>query len=357
MQRVKRVIQAGAGTGKTTLLIDSALSLLEEGKVLYLTFTNNNLKSMKQDIINRNGIFSSKITCRTWQEFLYNDLAKPYRKVATVPEIKGLDFKELNKIPIIKGVTSDHLSYYLNSNSELYSQRLAQFCIKVNEKTNQQVIRRISKIYKTILIDEIQDLNGYDLDIIKLLFELDCNIILVGDGKQATYSTNNSPKYKRYSGNKIFDFFEKEMKFKNIEKLELCYRCNQEICDFANSLFDDLNLVAYKKERNLNEEGIIFLKSKKEMENHINKYRPLILYYSKPSLKKLEGLPLEYLPEKLSFGNSKGLTRERVLIIPTAEMRKHALGREYSLKDATLAKYYVGITRAKFSVALYVGNE
>ena len=356
MQRVKRVVKAGAGTGKTKLLIDNALGLVDEGKVLYLTYTTNNLKSMKQDIVKREGLISSKIICRTWQEFLYNDLAKPYRKMIGIPEIKGLDFRQLGEIPRVKGVTSDSLSYYMNINNELYSQRLAQFCLKSNEATDYKVFHRIPKIYKTILIDEIQDLNGHDLDILKILYELDCNIIMVGDNRQATYSTNNSPKYSRYAGDKIFDFFKEEMGIENIENLELCYRCNQRICDFANGLFEDLNLISHHSEDIPEGDGIILLESIEDMTDHINTYKPAILYYSKPSLRKLEGLHINHLPEKMSFGDSKGLTRDRVLIIPTADMKKHALGKTYSLASLTLAKYYVGITRARFSVALYTGK-
>ena len=51
------------------------------------------------------------------------------------------------------------------------------------------------KAYQYICIDEIQDLAGYDLEIIKLLFESSSSVLLVGDPRQVTYLTNHSQKH------------------------------------------------------------------------------------------------------------------------------------------------------------------
>ncbi|MED4941233.1 UvrD-helicase domain-containing protein [Heyndrickxia coagulans] len=355
MQYVKRIIQAGAGTGKTKLLIDNALQLVNQGKVLYLTYTKNNLKSMKQDIILQEGIVPQKVVCKTWQEFLYNELAKPYRKMAEMPKIEGLDFRLEGKIPRRRGVTRDCFLYYFNSKNELYSERLAQFCCKVNELVDGKVFNRLQKIYTTILIDEIQDMNGYDLDILNCIYNLNCNVIIVGDNRQATYSTNHSRRHIQYKNDKIFNFFRQVMEVNEIEKLEICYRCNQQICDFANQLFENLNLISARTEMLSKEDGIILIKTVDELEAYIHRYMPTILSYDKNDLKKLEKLELEVYPETMTFGNSKGLTRDRVLILPTAEMKKQALGENYNLSPTTLAKYYVAVTRARNSVAIYVG--
>jgi superfamily I DNA/RNA helicase len=39
-----------------------------------------------------------------------------------------------------------------------------------NEKSGGAVIHRLENIYNYIYIDEVQDLSGYDLDLIELLF-------------------------------------------------------------------------------------------------------------------------------------------------------------------------------------------
>ena len=62
--------------------------------------------------------------------------------------------------------------------------------------------------------------------------------------------------------------------------------------------------------------------------------------------------------EKLTFGKSKGLTFDRVLIIPTASYRKYLMGSEDVFKsnktEEAKNKLYVAITRARFSVTFVI---
>ena len=62
------------------------------------------------------------------------------------------------------------------------------------------------KIFSYVFIDEIQDFAGYDLEVIKKLHEVGCQMILVGDPRQTTYRTHCETKYKKYSGGKIMNF-------------------------------------------------------------------------------------------------------------------------------------------------------
>lgn len=54
----------------------------------------------------------------------------------------------------------------------------------------------------------------------------------------------------------------------------------------------------------------------------------------------------------MNLGESKGLTFDRVLIYPTAAMVKWVKNNNYPLKNSARAKLYVGLTRAKYSVAI-----
>ncbi|MBM7632683.1 UvrD-helicase domain-containing protein [Geomicrobium sediminis] len=356
MPYVKRIIQAGAGTGKTTLLIKEALINIQEGKVLYLTYTRNNLRSMKDDILKDKGFIPKEIECRTWIEFLLNELAKPYRKLVEIPAIEGLDNTMESKIPKKKGVTTENVKYYINRQNKLYSERLAQLICEVNNKINGMVFNRINKMYSTILIDEVQDLNGYDLEIVKELYNLECNIIIVGDHRQSTYSTNSGRKHSKYKNSKIFNFFKEEMSIKEIEQLNDCYRCNQEICDFVNPLYDDLELRAVRKSKKLEDEGIILIENQSNLLSHIQNREPTILHYDKRIFKKAEKYGLPNNLEYLTFGTSKGVTRDHVLIFPTSEMKNHAMRIDTNFKEQSLAKYYVALTRARHSVAIYIGK-
>ncbi|WP_424769430.1 UvrD-helicase domain-containing protein [Paenibacillus sp. sgz302251] len=55
----------------------------------------------------------------------------------------------------------------------------------------------MSKIFSHIFIDKIQDLAGYDLEIVKLLLKSRSNILFVGDPRQVTYLTHIERKYDR----------------------------------------------------------------------------------------------------------------------------------------------------------------
>jgi DNA helicase-2/ATP-dependent DNA helicase PcrA len=53
-----------------------------------------------------------------------------------------------------------------------------------------------------------------------------------------------------------------------------------------------------------------------------------------------------------NFGQSKGLSFERVLIFPTKQMKKWIFDNDHELRPATRAKFYVAITRARYSVGI-----
>ena len=72
---------------------------------------------------------------------------------------------------------SDPSKYYFSQSHLIYSDKLAKFVVRANELTNGLVIKRIGKIYSHIFIDEVQDMAGYDLEIIKLLFGLETNTL------------------------------------------------------------------------------------------------------------------------------------------------------------------------------------
>ena len=55
------------------------------------------------------------------------------------------------------------------------------------------------KIFSYVFVDEIQDFVGYDLEVIKKLHEVGCNMTLVGDPRQTTYQNSLRAKYKKYA--------------------------------------------------------------------------------------------------------------------------------------------------------------
>ncbi len=347
----KRIIKAAAGTGKTTLLIREAVKNYQEGKVLYLTYTNANLNSMKYDLMDSVGIIPKNIKCKTWTEFLLNECAKPYRKVMGGPEIEGVNFCSLGEIPLLKGITAANWRYYYDSLGRLYYERLAQFSHVILEASDGVIIDRLQKIYTTILIDEIQDMGGYDLKIIEAIYRSNLNLVVVGDHRQATYSTNSGPFLSRYRGVNIFNFFTEVLKHLEFESLDVCHRCPQIVCDLANTLYSDLNMKSIKKVDN--EDVGTYLVSMDNVSKFIEHYKPTVLYYNITSLNKfISKLDEDINFESITFGKSKGLSYENVLILPTKEMENHILKGRHKMSDSVIAQFYVAITRSKNNVAI-----
>lgn len=347
----KRIIKAAAGTGKTTLLIGEAVKNFQEGKVLYLTYTNANLNSMKSDLMDSVGIIPTNIKCKTWTDFLLNECAKPYRKVMGGPEIEGVNFCSLGEIPRLKGITAANWRYYYDFQGRLYYERLAQFCHVILEASGGVIIDRLQKIYTMILIDEIQDMRGYDLKIIEAIYRSNLNLVVVGDHRQATYSTNSGPFLSRYRGINIFNFFTEVLKHDDLESLDVCHRCPQVVCDLANTLYSDLNMKSVKKVDN--EDVGTYLVSMDNVSMFIEHYKPTVLYYNISSLNKfISKLDGDINFESITFGKSKGLSFDNVLILPTKEMENHIIKGRHKMSDTVIAQFYVAITRSKNNVAI-----
>lgn len=108
-----------------------------------------------------------------------------------------------------------------------------------NKLSNGLVLNRLSRIYSDIFIVEVQDLAGYDLELLKLLISSPINTLLVGDPRQGTYSTNNSTKNKKFKKSNIVYFFEDDsIKIDtDFNSLVTNHRSCEEICKISNELF------------------------------------------------------------------------------------------------------------------------
>ncbi|MEI2779820.1 MAG: UvrD-helicase domain-containing protein [Candidatus Competibacter sp.] len=213
-----KLIVAAAGSGKTTCLIEKALEQ-NDGKVLITTYTQANEAEIRCKIIQANKCIPGNITVQTWFSFLMQHGVKPYQGCLFEKRINGLilvnsasGVKHYTKnkgtsTPIFFNEKTEFEQHYFTRDIKIYSDKLSKFVIRCNEKTNGALIDRLSRVYPYIFIDEIQDLAGYDLELIKLLFNSDSNTLLVGDPRQGTYSTNSSLKNKKYRKSGISDFF------------------------------------------------------------------------------------------------------------------------------------------------------
>jgi DNA helicase-2/ATP-dependent DNA helicase PcrA len=172
-------------------------------------------------------------------------------------------------------------------------------------------------------------------------------VTLVGDHRQATYSTNNALKNKRYARAKIIDKFI-EWEKAGLAKVEFqshSRRCTQAICDFADQFYPGLPRTISKNLRTTGHDGV-FAVPNSRTDAYIRTYQPQALRYNRAT----QGAP----GEAVNFGTAKGMEFERVLIYPHKNLEKFlATGR---IKDAgaDIGKIYVAITRARQSAAFVV---
>jgi len=368
-----RLIIAAAGAGKTTYLVNQALQHKTDN-IIITTYTEANEAEIRKKIIKVNKCIPSNITIQTWFSFLLQHGVRPYQGYLFEPKIKGVILVNCRSGQIYKGKPiyfsegTNLKQHYFTNDRKIYSDKLAKFVIRCNEVSNDAVINRISQIYSHIYIDEVQDLAGYDLEIIKLFFNNSLNVILVGDPRQVTYLTHNESKYSKYKNGLIKEFIQNECKNSTceIDENTLCvsHRNNQLISDFAARLYPNLPSCRSKQDTKTFHDGIFLIKPT-EAECYLEKFNPIQLRQSKST-----PVNIEY-PVK-NFGESKGLGFDRVLIYPTkpiiqylkdGKLKKETKDKNGEKKESAafdIAKFYVAVTRARFSVGIvydYNTNE
>lgn len=354
-----KLIIAAAGSGKTTHLVKESLMICDQ-KILITTYTEVNKKEIINKFFELNNCIPDNITIQTWFSFLIQHGVKPYQSVVCEGNIKGVllvnqksgfRYNGSNNRPVYWG-ESDPKNHYFSNTQRIYSDKLSKFVVKANELTDGLVIKRIGKIYQYIFIDEVQDLAGYDLEILKLMFTINSNILLVGDPRQVTYHTHWETKYKKYLDGKIIDFIKKECSTHSVEiddtSLNKTYRNNKEICCFANSIYKNFKPCEYEGKESTEHDGVFFIPTS-DVDNYLSKFNPMQLRDSR-KVKVNINYPV------MNFGESKGLTFERILIYPTNKMIEWIFNRETELTNQSRSKFYVAVTRAKFSVAIVYDN-
>jgi superfamily I DNA/RNA helicase len=371
---------AAAGSGKTTRIVKDALGKKGE-KVLITTYTQANELEIRKKIIEENKFIPENVVVQTWFSFLLKHGVRPFQGTLFDKKIKGFllvnsrsglrGYKkpcpDCKKSGVVKPCRKCHEPYYWGENDfekyyfsttlKIYSDKLSLFVYRCNEKTNGLVIKRMSNIFTHIFVDEVQDLAGYDLNILKLLFKSDSNVLLVGDPRQGTYSTNTSSKNKKYRKSNIVSFFEdKSFEDKKIaldkddKTLSVNYRSNKDICILSNKIFKYFPQTSSGNCKTTGHDGVFFVK-KTDIDIYLEKYSPVQLRDSSRTKNVNENYNV------MNFGESKGLSFDRVLIYPTKPFLAWLEDNNNELAETSRAKLYVAITRARYSIGIVVENN
>ncbi len=266
------IIIAGAGSGKTNVIVNKFLHLLNyisPYEILILTFTNNaagELKARILKILNVNNNISgikNNLKIYTYHSFFYSIIKSYY---------KYLNFQNLPKINTEKNNRNDNA--YTTETDEINNfDDILRYVLKLFK--NDFILIETAKKYKYILIDEYQDLNLLSDIIIKKIDYGRGNITYAGDDDQSIYGFNGGTSLNLL----CFDLFYPSGK---AILLRSNYRCNESIIHFSNYIIKKINfrypksMISGNNINNLkhenNEHNACSLKLKDALPILLNKY-------------------------------------------------------------------------------------
>ncbi len=368
-----KLIIAAAGAGKTTFLVEEAFK--RSDNVLITTFTEENEAEIHNKFISKFGYVPSHVTIQTWFSFLLHHGVRPYQgscnEALYEKQIKGIllvnqqsglkyYFQQGKKmVPVYYSEDKDFVPHYFTKDMKLYTDKLAKFVIRANEKTGGNVIDRISRCYPTIFIDEVQDLAGYDLEIVKELYHSKANVVCVGDLRQVTYYTHSERKHKPYRHGMIKQYVLNECDVSDriiVDESSLVrsHRNNKQICDFSSQIYPLFPATkpcecANCHPKDVEHQGVYVVKES-DLDRYLELYRPIQLRHS---IKVATNTKFSCY----NYGKSKGKTFDRVVIYPTNDIKLWLIDRNTSLAETTRAALYVAVTRAKYSVAFVIPDN
>jgi len=345
-----RIIVAAAGSGKTTLLVNEALSR-PDSRILIATYTEANEAEIEKKFLEKNGCVPSNVTLSGWFAFLLQHGIRPYQGCVTETRIEGLHFNQGISAQYKKEADLDH---YLNGCNQIYRDKVSKFALKCDGLSEGRVIKRIAGIFDEIFIDEVQDIAGYDLDLIERLMDSSVSILLVGDPRQGTYSTSDSPKYAKFKKSGIVHYFRQLVSARadasiDENSLSVNHRCNMALCELSNELFPNFPHSKSSNTQTTGHDGV-FLVRKCQVEAYLHTFGPMQLRYSRKT-------SVSDNAAVINFGESKGLEFERVLIYPTKHFVTWLKNRATELSPESRAKFYVACTRARFSAGIVIEQQ
>lgn len=321
----KRIIQAVAGSGKTTYLID----LLEDNDipVAIITFTVVNHQILNDKVREKfGGRIPDNIHIFTLFQFLYSFCVTPY--LSEPP--KGLNFDRVDY----------YNSAYQDNSGRFYKDRLSKYIL--DSSHNIPYLSRISRYFAKVYIDEVQDLTAYDLDWLLSLTKCRADILCVGDFFQKTFQSSNAGnKNKKVNS----DFIEYKNKFSGASfeidetTLRKSWRCSEETCAFVREKLG----ITIESANPKDSQNPFLIEDKNEISRIWNDSTIPKLFYWKN---------YEFdCNNSMNWGESKGSTFPEVCVILNSTTMKMLKNDDWSnIASQTKSKFYVALTRARGQV-------
>lgn len=332
---------AVAGARKTQQIVDACTEPASGRLRLAVTFTTTG-----QDELTRRLSAACPASERPdvlgWYGFLIRHWVKPYLP-ALYPSrvVTGFNF---DGDPGFATGAARHF----DADGRVYKRHLAKLAYDVNQASGGAPVRRLESIYSEIFIDEIQDLNGWDLEIVDLLLRSGIDIRMVGDPRQCVYMTNAADqKNRQFKGMRISRWFGESQRSARVttDTSSISHRSISEVMTFADSIFPASFGFPRSSSAQLrmHEHMGIWAVSTENLDAYVEEFRPLLLTWDKRDRSRLGHA-------SRNMGEVKGITTDHVLIVPTRPIRDF-LASGTPLSETSACKLYVAATRAIFSVA------
>ena len=271
------LVLAGAGSGKTRVLTERIVNLIDNGvspyNILAITFTNKAAKEMRTRVENKLGYETNSIFIGTFHSFGLRILRENYVDIGYTSNITILDTDDvkaivkrilkqngydpakyeirtiinkissakndgispneysklfLNDLDIVIGLVYKEYTKLLKDNNSVDFDDLLLKPVELFKK-NKSILEKYQERFKYILVDEYQDTNGIQYELCKLLAGKYKNIFVVGDANQSIYSFRNAD-YRNILN------FERDYKNAKVVLLEENYRSTNNILKAANSV-------------------------------------------------------------------------------------------------------------------------
>lgn len=337
---------ASAGSGKTHRLIEEALAD-PHAQVLIVTYTRENLDEIEKRLWSAAGTSDHNVISMSWFEFLLRECIKPYQSFRTeILSIRSINFDWKNHIGP-KEV--DFRKFYVDAGNNIYRDRVSQLACSLDDISGGKVINRLAECFDAIFIDEIQDLAGYDLDLLARIMKSSIRVIAVGDPRQSVYLTNLSGRNRQYRNADVIRWIKEQEKvgLLKLTTQSVSYRCNQEICDYADALFPKLPKTKSENTASVAHSGVHLVKV-----SDLDAYR---LTFSPQEL-RWDVRSKTAITSAMNMGEAKGTTFDRVLIHPTNTITK-SIENGAGLAKGARTKFYVAVTRARHSVGIVTSTH
>lgn len=365
-----KLIIASAGAGKTHRIAEQSVEMANNGqKVLIVTYTESNQSEILSKCKSLGVTDLKNIVIKGWYTFLLEDLIRPYQAMVFDKRIEAINFNSSN--PHMRGGrtiagTSEKVGRRLNPrhfltscNTKAHTEFLSKLALRISVASARQTISRLSAIYQHLFIDEVQDLAGWDFDVLKYMARADCDLTCVGDFRQTIYSTSSNPKQPKTNQQKLNAFG--SMGFE-IEHMAISRRCIQLICDYADTVhrhdgYNETNSLVDEVPEQYADHLGVFIVSRPHLQAYLRTYEPVILRASISSARFLNDTSIK----KVNFGMSKGLGFNRTLVIPTDKIKLFLRGNLDSFDgmntDKARNNFYVACTRARYSLAFLMDEQ